>query len=389
MGVRIRKWKGAWWLFITHQGHRRAKRVGDRKSAELAAIKIRSRLADGDVTPLNPSAPAERVPTFGEIAASWLTRYPALHAVRPGTMENYASFLQRHLVPYLGTMAITDIGAAAIEDFIEAKRAPGGSVRLKGKPLGDNAIAVGLIALRLILQRAVRLKLIPSNPMNDVEWTRAPRVVRADPFTTSELRSILRAAHAIDPDFAALLRVWAQSGMRAGEVCGLQGQDLDLEKGTALVRRTWTRERIGPTKTGGERVVSLLHPVADAVPDWRPGAGDSRAVLAALRALRVQALDPGAFAFTRAGVPWASQTLNPLWRRVLATAHVRYRFPEQLRHTFASTLLSRNAPLLYVQQQGGWRSAAVLLRTYSRWLPQDAGIVAPPSAQAKRGERQP
>ena len=34
----------------------------------------------------------------------------------------------------------------------------------------------------------------------------------------------------------------------------------------------------------------------------------------------------------------------------------------QLRHTFASTLLSRNAPLLYVQQQGGWRSARSLRR---------------------------
>ncbi len=49
---------------------------------------------------------------------------------------------------------------------------------------------------------------------------------------------------------------------------------------------------------------------------------------------------------------------------------------EMLRHTFASTLLSRNAPLLYVQQQGGWRSAGVLLRVYARWLPQDVGTAA-------------
>jgi hypothetical protein len=34
-------------------------------------------------------------------------------------------------------------------------------------------------------------------------------------------------------------------------------------------------------------------------------------------------------------------------------------------------MLSRNAPLLYVQQQGGWRSASVLLRVYARWMPQD------------------
>jgi integrase len=50
--------------------------------------------------------------------------------------------------------------------------------------------------------------------------------------------------------------------------------------------------------------------------------------------------------------------------------------PEQLRHTFASTLLSRNAPLLYVQKQGGWRSASVLLRVYARWMPQEYGEAA-------------
>ena len=33
-------------------------------------------------------------------------------------------------------------------------------------------------------------------------------------------------------------------------------------------------------------------------------------------------------------------------------------------------MLSRNAPLLYVQGQGGWRSASVLLRVYARWMPQ-------------------
>ena len=39
-------------------------------------------------------------------------------------------------------------------------------------------------------------------------------------------------------------------------------------------------------------------------------------------------------------------------------------------------LVSRNAPLLYVQKAGGWRSASVLLRVYSRWVPEDITPVA-------------
>jgi integrase len=67
---------------------------------------------------------------------------------------------------------------------------------------------------------------------------------------------------------------------------------------------------------------------------------------------------------------------------VLARAHVRYRNPEQLRHTLASVLLSRNAPLLYVQRVGGWKSANVLLDVYARWLPQEGvdGVSGQPNA---------
>jgi integrase len=64
------------------------------------------------------------------------------------------------------------------------------------------------------------------------------------------------------------------------------------------------------------------------------------------------------------------------YQHLFPAAKVRYRSPEQLRHTFASTMLSRNAPLLYVQQQGGWRSASVLLRVYARWMPQEASLGA-------------
>ena len=63
-------------------------------------------------------------------------------------------------------------------------------------------------------------------------------------------------------------------------------------------------------------------------------------------------------------------TLYGRWRRALTRAQVRYREPEQLRHTFASTLLSRNAPVLYVAAQGGWRTPGVLFRHYAKWMAQ-------------------
>ena len=66
--------------------------------------------------------------------------------------------------------------------------------------------------------------------------------------------------------------------------------------------------------------------------------------------------------------------VHRLWRRTLTRAKVRYRVPEQLRHTLASTLLSRNAPLTYVQRQDGWKSPSMLLNVYSRWVEQAEAV---------------
>lgn len=374
MGVTVRekpKGSGVWWVFVHNAGRRRARRVGTGKRgkqlAEAAAIKIKARLLDGDVTDLAPASanPAPTAVTFAQLAEEWRTWYPVVHGIRPGTMENHESFLRTHLLPFFGAQLVTAITPDQVEDFIAAKRGLGGSVRRAGKGLADSSLSVGLVTLSLILGRAVRRGLLPANPVDQADWRATPQADTVDPFTRPELRAILSAA---SPDVAVLLRVWMQGGFREGEVLALRRSDLDFEQGTARVDRTWSRGRLGPTKTGAPRIVSILHPVAEDTREWQTTPA-SCSVLAQLKTLKVTAMDPEAFLFGVDGRPMHQSALRWQWRQTLLRGRVRYRAPEMLRHTWASTLLSRNAPLLYVQKQGGWRSAAVLLRHYSRWMP--------------------
>jgi len=107
----------------------------------------------------------------------------------------------------------------------------------------------GLIPLRLILERAVKARHLPANPALRVGRFPVREEETVDPFTVAELRAILAAAQPQDATFATMLRVWAQTGMRAGELAGLRWGDLDLDKGTVTVQRTYSRGRIGPPKT--------------------------------------------------------------------------------------------------------------------------------------------
>jgi integrase len=231
---------------------------------------------------------------------------------------------------------------------------------------------------RQLLDRGVRKGLLVANPLRSirVRWTIPGAEDRVQPWLVEELQRIFAAARRIDPESGTMLRLWLQSGGREGEVLALTRERLDLARGEIDVRHSFTAGIVGPTKTRRTRRVSILHPVAAETATWQPGSHeDPWQLLDELRARKVQTLARTEYLFGGAR-PWPLQSFYERYRRILTAADVQYRNPEQFRHTFASTLLSRGAPPTYVQAQGGWRSAAVLFQVYARWIPTPE-VVAP------------
>jgi hypothetical protein len=58
-----------------------------------------------------------------------------------------------------------------------------------------------------------------------------------------------------------------------------------------------------------------------------------------------------------------------LFKQVLQAALLPAFVPYDLRHTFASLLLSNNVPLLYVSKQLGHAKPTTTLDHYAKWLP--------------------
>jgi integrase len=119
MGVKVREWKGAWWLFVDHQGRRKAKRLGvgkaGKKSAELAAIKLQARLAEGDSAVF---AEVQNVPTFRQAADQWLTAHASLAQIRESTHAEYARALRLYGFPRFGDKPVTAISRADVRDLL-------------------------------------------------------------------------------------------------------------------------------------------------------------------------------------------------------------------------------------------------------------------------------
>jgi integrase len=390
VGVTVRekpKGSGIWWVFVNYHGRRKSRRLGTKDAATLFAAKVVRELAEDDQRVFKPAPappPVVAVPTFGPFAQMWLARHATLGG-RPSTHTLYASAVRHHLVPYFGDRPVGAISATDIEDFIVHLRTRG-SVRFAGKGLRDEAVRSVVAVLGLVLKRAVREKVITASPMPHVEWGIRRREARPDPdpFQPHELRAVVAAARELDPDAAVLFELWARTGARAGEIAGLRWEDIDLDAGLVWIRRTLSRGRVGPTKTGKGRRVSFGLPILEDGRDWRPSAAVVSALATRVRALRRRALDPTAPLFlSPSGGAWPTASLSLVSRRAVAKAGVRYRVAETLRHTMASIELSRGAPPLFVQRQGGWSSATVLFSTYATWIEQGADSAAPAAHPAQ------
>lgn len=107
------------------------------------------------------------------------------------------------------------------------------------------------------------------------------------------------------------------------------------------VRRAKVRKQVKAPKTrAGRRVVTLLQPALDALQAQR---------------VHTQLAGKEVFLNPRTGEPWLHDgpIRKTAWQPALRQAQVRYRYPYQTRHTFASTLLSAGENPVWVASMMG------------------------------------
>jgi integrase len=358
-----------YWVRFTVEGQRVSEGYRDEKEA----LARREQVAAKITLASDPRRPAEKkAPLFRDIADKALRNYAASRSLRRATLTNHDTFLEKHLKPFFGTIPVDadHFDRSAVRKFIVHLRGGDGTPRV----LADSSISVGLPTLSIVLDYAVEEKWLLQNPMRGGGrlWRAEQPAEDMDPFTSEELRKVSAGAYAVDHEFGVLVQIMMQCGLRPGEALGLRRCDLDLEAAEVRVRGTFSRGQMGPTKTrASTREVSLLdHMVVDEAL--------SHSILPRIKAMALISMDPEERLF-----PLSAPSYWPRkWTRALTKAGVRYRKPHNLRHSFASILLSRGANLLQVQEAGGWRSATILLSTYARWIREAAKGSAGASTRA-------
>jgi len=374
MGVKVREkvnGSGEWWVFINHQGRRKAKRVGvgksGKKAAELVALKISARLAGGDTGPLDPPSaptPAASVPTFKEYAERWLETVGSVR-LRPSTVEQYRNPLRARICPVLGRLPLTSLTREAVRtalgDMVRA-----GNLRTPDKPVARATVREAVTTLSTILSTAVEDGLIPANPCTRLRKhignTGGQEAYEVEVFTRDELPRLLAVAERDYLGWYPFVLCLARTGMRLGEVVALRWADIDLEGRVILVRRSQRKGRVSEPKSGKARRVDMSGQLTTAL-------RDHKSLQEAEAALQGHPLPERVFSTPMGHAVADDAFRNNVWAPILRRAGLRYRKPHTLRHTYASLLIDMGQPLTYVQHQLGHHSAAFTLKVYGHLLP--------------------
>jgi hypothetical protein len=103
MGVKLRRARGKWYLYIDWNGKRKCKCVGTNKQlAEEIRRQVEAKLALGDLNILGAS---EQGTTFQEYAERWLSEYAELNC-KPSTARGYKNILKQYVYPKLGRLKL-------------------------------------------------------------------------------------------------------------------------------------------------------------------------------------------------------------------------------------------------------------------------------------------
>jgi len=330
----VRKIRDSWWVDFRVEDVRYRKRSPDNTRAGAAAYEalVRGRLARGEPIDGESARHRAEAPGFAEFSERWLESYSKPNH-KP---SNYAGNKRRVrvLIACFGTRRLDEIEAIDVERFKTNQLARGLA------PASINAL---LVTLRKILQTAVDWTCLAAVPK--VKKLREP----PPPFaflSSEECEGLL--SDKSDRRCHEMVLLALRTGMRVGEILGLDWSDVDFDRRIVTVRRSaWCGQLVAP-KSGTQRHIPMTSDLADAIA-WRRQA-------------------QGLLFSGRRGHPLSDWPARHALRGLCRRTGVRYAGWHALRHTFSSMLVMKGVPRTVVQALLGHADLRMTLR-YSHLAP--------------------
>ena len=183
---------------------------------------------------------------FSEFTEIWKRDYGSKE-LAPSTYKRYCRMLETRLLPYFGHFYINKIKPTDIMKFYDLLEKDTQLVRKKGnngsktkKPLSGKTILEHHRLLRAMLHKAVYWQLIVTNPAERVQPPKARKPKRRsyDDEQTKILLENLEKLTVEDTKYKVAIILTIFTGVRLGELMGLEWTDVDFKNGIISINRS-------------------------------------------------------------------------------------------------------------------------------------------------------
>lgn len=183
-----------------------------------------------------------KVPTFEEFSKEWYETYVKI-VNKPSEQYTKEGVLRVHLLPFFGNTPIDKINVRQIDQFKSSKV----KANLNPKTI-NNFLAI----LRKCLQSAMDWGMLSTVPKMQKLREGAGRIDFLSPVESAQL--LTDTAY---PVINGMTLMGLRTGMRFGELIGLDWSDVDLQKKRINVTRNKVMGKVGTPKNGKTRSIDI------------------------------------------------------------------------------------------------------------------------------------
>lgn len=300
-----------------------------------------------------------------DLCEFWLHDYVEVR-LAPKTLASYKTQIKLRIKPGLGHVRLKDLRPVDIIRFMnELEETRTRYDNKKQEKVSDRVVSDTFKVLSSMLTDAVEWQMIPDNPCEKVPHPKVrKKKIHLPP--EDDIKKILAAVMQLDVKHRLMVLLPIYTGVRAGEMLGLQWKDIDFDKKLISVIRS--NQRVGkklitkePKTEGSVRRISFGEGISGLLQEYKKWQEDEKSLLGSQWQCEEEA-----WVFTKwNGQPMGVTTPTQFWSKFLKTngfPHMRF---HDLRHLSATILIAAGIPIKSVSARLGHTQISTTLDIYA------------------------